>query len=71
MQYAARARRPRDSRRDAGATARGRVSRGHTYFCHAIFMVLDKLDLSIIALYLAGITLFGLRFRKQQRSLRE
>ena len=34
-------------------------------------MDLDKLDLSIIALYLAGITLFGLRFRKRQRSLRD
>ena len=33
-------------------------------------MGLDKLDLTIIALYLAGITLFGLRFRKRQRSLR-
>jgi solute:Na+ symporter, SSS family len=34
-------------------------------------MVLDKLDLTIIALYLAGITLFGLRFRKRQRTLRD
>src|SRR6202045_2803505 len=34
-------------------------------------MVLDKLDLAIIALYLAGITLFGLRFRKRQRTLRD
>jgi len=34
-------------------------------------MGLDKLDLGIIALYLAGITLFGLRFRKRQRSLRD
>src|ERR1700685_392987 len=34
-------------------------------------MGLDKLDLAIIALYLVGITLFGLRFRKRQRSLRE
>jgi len=34
-------------------------------------MVLDKLDLGIIALYLAGITLFGLRFRKKQRTLRD
>jgi SSS family solute:Na+ symporter len=34
-------------------------------------MGLDKLDLSIIALYLVGITLFGLRFRKRQRSLRD
>ncbi len=34
-------------------------------------MGLDKLDLAIIALYLVGITLFGLRFRKQQRSLRD
>jgi solute:Na+ symporter, SSS family len=34
-------------------------------------MGLNKLDLTIIALYLAGITLFGLRFRKKQRSLRD
>src|SRR5712692_10440317 len=34
-------------------------------------MGLDKLDLTIIAIYLAGITLFGLRFRKRQRSLRD
>src|SRR2546426_2068167 len=34
-------------------------------------MGLDKLDLSIIAIYLAGISLFGLRFRKGQRSLRD
>jgi SSS family solute:Na+ symporter len=34
-------------------------------------MGLDKLDLAIISLYLVGITLFGLRFRKRQRSLRD
>jgi solute:Na+ symporter, SSS family len=34
-------------------------------------MGLDKLDFTIIALYLAGITLFGLRFRRRQRSLRD
>lgn len=34
-------------------------------------MDLNHLDLAIIALYLAGITLFGLRFRKKQRSLRD
>ena len=34
-------------------------------------MGLDRLDLAIIALYLAGITLFGLRFRKKQRTLRD
>ena len=34
-------------------------------------MGLDKLDLAIIALYLVGITLFGLRFRKHHRSLRD
>jgi len=34
-------------------------------------MKLDHLDLAIIAIYLAGITLFGLRFRKKQRSLRD
>jgi solute:Na+ symporter, SSS family len=34
-------------------------------------MGLDKLDLAIIALYLVAITLFGLRFRKRHRSLRD
>jgi len=34
-------------------------------------MGLDHLDLAIIAFYLIGITLFGLRFRKRQRSLRD
>jgi len=34
-------------------------------------MGLNHLDLAIIAVYLAGITLFGLRFRKRQRSLRD
>src|SRR3982075_3125090 len=34
-------------------------------------MGLNKLDFAIIALYLIGITLFGLRFRKKQRSLRD
>ncbi len=34
-------------------------------------MGLDKLDLAIIAIYLVGITLFGLHFRKRQRSIRD
>src|ERR1700704_239329 len=34
-------------------------------------MGLNRLDLAIIAIYLAGITLFGLRFRKRQRTLRD
>src|SRR5579872_5566779 len=34
-------------------------------------MALERVDLFIIALYLTGITLFGLRFRKKQRSLRD
>jgi solute:Na+ symporter, SSS family len=34
-------------------------------------MGLNHLDLAIIALYLAGITLFGLGFRKRQRTLRD
>ena len=34
-------------------------------------MGLDGLDFAIIAVYLLGITLFGLRFRKRQRSLRD
>jgi SSS family solute:Na+ symporter len=32
---------------------------------------LNHLDLAIVAAYLVGITLFGLRFRKRQRSLRD
>jgi solute:Na+ symporter, SSS family len=32
---------------------------------------LNRLDLVIIAAYLAGITLFGLRFRKRQRTMRD
>jgi SSS family transporter len=38
---------------------------------HTHFMGLNSLDLSIIAIYLAGITLFGLRFRKRQKSLKD
>ncbi len=34
-------------------------------------MGLNRTDFLIIALYLVGITLFGLRFRKKQRSLRD
>jgi solute:Na+ symporter, SSS family len=34
-------------------------------------MGLDHLDFAIIAAYLIGITLFGIHFRKQQRSLRD
>jgi SSS family transporter len=34
-------------------------------------MGLNRIDFFIIALYLAGITLFGLSFRKKQRSLRD
>jgi SSS family solute:Na+ symporter len=34
-------------------------------------MGLNKIDFAIIALYLAGITLFGLHFRGKQRSLRD
>src|ERR1035437_8859323 len=32
---------------------------------------LNRIDLLIIGLYLAGITLFGLRFRKRQRAMRD
>jgi solute:Na+ symporter, SSS family len=32
---------------------------------------LNRVDLLIIAVYLAGITLFGLRFRKRQRTMRD
>ena len=31
---------------------------------------LDKFDLALVAIYLAGITLFGLRFRSKERSLK-
>jgi SSS family transporter len=34
-------------------------------------MGLNRLDFTIIGLYLVGITLFGLRFRKKQRTLRD
>lgn len=34
-------------------------------------MGLDKLDLAVILAYLAGVTLFGLRFRGKQRTLRD
>src|SRR5512141_3521027 len=34
-------------------------------------MGLNALDLALIVSYLVGITLFGLRFRKQQRTLRD
>jgi solute:Na+ symporter, SSS family len=34
-------------------------------------MGLSHLDLAIIAVYLVGITLFGIRFRKKQRTLRD
>jgi Na+/proline symporter len=33
--------------------------------------MLNALDFAVIATYLIGITLFGLRFRKRQRSLRD
>src|SRR5512142_985233 len=36
-----------------------------------LLMGLDRLDLFIIAVYLAGITAFGVSFRKRQRSLRD
>src|SRR5438876_9905170 len=34
-------------------------------------MRLHAIDVAIVAVYLIGITLFGLRFRKKQRSLRD
>src|ERR1044071_2963102 len=34
-------------------------------------MGLNKIDFAIIAVYLVGITLFGIRFRKRQRTLRD
>jgi len=38
---------------------------------HTHLMGLNLLDISIIAIYLVGITLFGLRFRKRQKSLKD
>src|SRR6202162_1336207 len=35
------------------------------------WLALNRIDLLIIAVYLAGITLFGLRFRKRQRTMRD
>ena len=34
-------------------------------------MGLNSIDFAIIAVYLLGITLFGMRFRKRQRTLRD
>ena len=38
---------------------------------YGTLMGLNQVDYAIIAIYLAGITLFGLRFRKRQRTLRD
>ncbi len=45
--------------------------RGRWLAHNSVRMGLNHLDLAIIALYLAGITLFGLRFRKRHRTLRD
>jgi len=46
--------------------------RGQRVFTERFSLLgLNRLDLLIVALYLAGITLFGLRFRKGQRSMRD
>src|SRR5947209_9139385 len=34
-------------------------------------MGLNRIDFAVIALYLVGITIFGLQFRKKERSLRD
>src|ERR1700735_1236751 len=34
-------------------------------------MGLNTLDLAVIAVYLVGVTLFGLRFKRKQRTLRD
>jgi SSS family solute:Na+ symporter len=44
---------------------------GSSHDARVLAMGLNQLDFAIIALYLIGITLFGLRFRKKQRSLRD
>jgi solute:Na+ symporter, SSS family len=48
-----------------------RARTGTPRLCWKRSLRLSPLDLAIIALYLAGITLFGLRFRKRQRSTRD
>jgi SSS family transporter len=40
-------------------------------YSHRNRMGLNKIDLAIIAAYLVGITLFGLKFRKKERSLKD
>jgi SSS family solute:Na+ symporter len=49
----------------ADGDAASRVSTGRNR------LGLNRIDLLIIAAYLAGITLFGLRFRKRQRTMRD
>ncbi len=49
----------------SGGDAASRVSTGRDR------LGLNRIDLLIIAAYLAGITLFGLRFRKRQRTMRD
>ncbi len=45
--------------------------RGKPRLCRKDRLGLNRIDLLIIGLYLAGITLFGLRFRKRQRTMRD
>jgi SSS family transporter len=45
--------------------------RGEPRFYWKDCLGLNRGDLAIVGLYLAGITLFGLRFRKRQRSMRD
>jgi SSS family solute:Na+ symporter len=45
--------------------------RGKPRFYRKDCLGLNRIDLLIIAAYLAGITLFGLRFRKRQRTMRD
>src|SRR6202162_2813587 len=49
----------------------GRETAAAPSYVAAERMGLDKLDLAIIAFSLVGITLFGLRFRKRHRTLRD
>jgi solute:Na+ symporter, SSS family len=46
-------------------------TRGAASLLERIALGLNRIDLLIIAAYLAGITLFGLRFRKRQRTMRD
>ena len=45
--------------------------RTRTYDRHACAMRLTFLDLAVIVIYLVGVTLFGIAFRRGQSSIRD